>query len=90
MPGSLEYRSSSAVSASSRVLDVEKFLCEGSSRSESCLNVDEVSTRAQGLRSSRGSDMVCDLFCVLIHTGDKITRPVVSALELQGELRDVS
>ena len=78
MPGSLEYKSSSTARASSRLLEVEKCLYEGSSRSESCLNEVEVSERAQGLRISRGSDIVCVLFCVSTHTEDECSNEISS------------
>ena len=57
MPGSFEYRSSSTASDSCRLLDVENSLYEGSSRRDSALDVDEVNVRAQGERTSRGSNI---------------------------------
>ena len=62
IPGSFEYRSSSAASDSCRLLDVENSLYEGSSRCDSDLNVDDLRARAQGVRSSRGSDIFVLLF----------------------------
>jgi hypothetical protein len=68
MPGNFEARSSSTDSDSSRRLDVENSLDEGSSRSESCLNADEVRVRAQGLRSSRGRDMLYVLCFIVLYS----------------------
>lgn len=62
MPGSLEYRSSSAASDSRRLLDVENCLNEGRRRSDSNLVVGEARARAQGVRSNRGSDIVGSVY----------------------------
>lgn len=58
IPGSLEYRSSSAASDSNRLLEVENCLKEGRSRSDSNVVVGEARARAQGVRSNRGSDIL--------------------------------
>lgn len=59
IPGSLDWRSSSSARASSLLRDSENCLDASDIRVEDGVNVAFVRLRAQGVRNSRGSDMVC-------------------------------